>query len=150
MTKSIQPIDWAALGANLGSTLLFTLLLLSPFLWGATVWHWLLAVGVGLVLGVYFYIRRERFEEPGPDADETRCPADRRLSRPPTRSCRAACGSLPTRLGSPWTGLTHRPSWYHPPSGLSPGRGHWPCHLRAMRSTTPPGRYGQPRTLLTA
>jgi O-antigen/teichoic acid export membrane protein len=60
--------------ANLGSTLLFTLLLLSPFLWGAAVWHWLLAVAIGLVLGVYFYIRRERFEEPGPDADETRFP----------------------------------------------------------------------------
>jgi hypothetical protein len=74
MTKSIQAIDWAALGANLGSTLLFTLLLLSPFLWGAAVWHWLLAVAIGLVLGVYFYIRRERFEEPGPDADETRFP----------------------------------------------------------------------------
>jgi O-antigen/teichoic acid export membrane protein len=74
MTKSIQPIDWAALGANLSSTLLFTLLLLSPFLWGAAVWHWLLAVAIGLVLGVYFYLRRARFEEPGPDADETRFP----------------------------------------------------------------------------
>ena len=74
MTKSIQPIDWAGLGAKLGSTLLFTLLLLSPFLWGAAVWHWLLAGAIGLVLGVYFYIRRERFEEPGPDADETRFP----------------------------------------------------------------------------
>jgi hypothetical protein len=74
MTKSIQPIDWAALGAKVGSTLLFTLLLLSPFLWGAAVWHWLLAVAIGLVLGVYFYIHRERFEEPGPDADETRFP----------------------------------------------------------------------------
>ena len=74
MTRSIQPIDWAALGANLGSTVLFTLLLLSPFLWGATVWHWLLAVVCSLVLGVYFYIRREWFEEPGPDSDETRFP----------------------------------------------------------------------------
>jgi cell division protein FtsW (lipid II flippase) len=74
MTESIQPIDWAAPGANLGSTLLFTLLLLSPFLWGAAVWHWLLAVAIGLVLGVYFSIRRERFEEPGPDAEETRFP----------------------------------------------------------------------------
>jgi len=49
-------------------------LLLSPFLWGAAVWHWLLAVAIGLVFGVYFYIRRDRFEEPGPDADETRFP----------------------------------------------------------------------------
>jgi hypothetical protein len=37
MTRSIQPIDWPALGVNLGSTLLFTLLLLSPFLWGAAI-----------------------------------------------------------------------------------------------------------------
>jgi cell division protein FtsW (lipid II flippase) len=63
-----------ALGANLGSTVLFTLLLLSPFLWGAAVWHWLLAVAFSVVLGIYFYIRREWFEEPGPDADETRFP----------------------------------------------------------------------------
>jgi membrane protease YdiL (CAAX protease family) len=74
MTMGIRPIDWGALGANLGSTLLFTLLLLSPFLWGAVVWHWLIAVAAGLVLGLYFYVRRERFEEPGPDADETRFP----------------------------------------------------------------------------
>ena len=72
MPGSIRHIDWAAFGANLGSTLLFTLLLLSPFLWGAPVWHWLLAVAIGLVLGLYLYARRERFEEPGPDADETR------------------------------------------------------------------------------
>jgi hypothetical protein len=25
--------------------------------------------------------------------------------------CRAACGGLPTRLVSTWTGLTHRRSW---------------------------------------
>jgi hypothetical protein len=74
MPKSIQHINWAVWGANLGSTLLFTLLLLSPFLWGAPVWHWLLAVAIGLVLGSYFYVRRDRFEEPGPDADETRFP----------------------------------------------------------------------------
>jgi hypothetical protein len=78
MTKSIQPIDWAALGANLGSTLLFTLLLLSPFLWGAAVRHWLLAVAIGLVLGVYFYIRRERFEEPGRTPRRPDFPANRR------------------------------------------------------------------------
>jgi O-antigen/teichoic acid export membrane protein len=74
VARSIQHINWAALGANLASTLLFTLLLLSPFLWGAPVWHWLLAVAISLVLGIYFYVRRERFEEPGPDADETRFP----------------------------------------------------------------------------
>ena len=71
---SIHHIDWAALGANLGSTLLFTLLLLSPLLWGAPPWHWLLAVAIALVLGLYLYVRRERYEEPGPDADETRFP----------------------------------------------------------------------------
>ena len=74
MTRSIHHINWAALGANLGSALLFTLLLLSPFLWGAPLWHWLLAVAIALVLGLYFYVRRERYEEPGPDADETRFP----------------------------------------------------------------------------
>jgi hypothetical protein len=30
MTRSLRRVDWAALGANLGSTVLFTLLLLSP------------------------------------------------------------------------------------------------------------------------
>jgi hypothetical protein len=49
-----QHINWAALGANLGSALLFTLLLLSPFLWGAPLWHWLLAVAIAVVLGLYF------------------------------------------------------------------------------------------------
>jgi hypothetical protein len=74
MPKSIQHLNWAALGANLGSALLFTLLLLSPFLWGAPLWHWLLAVAIALVLGLYFYVRREHYQEPGPDADETRFP----------------------------------------------------------------------------
>src|SRR5215203_4721379 len=74
MTRSIQHINWAALGTNLSSALLFTLLLLSPFLWGAPLWHWLLAVAIALVLGLYFYVRREHYEEPGPDADETRFP----------------------------------------------------------------------------
>jgi hypothetical protein len=74
MTRRIQPIDWPALGANLGSTLLFTLLLLSPFLWGAAIWHWLIAVAIGLVLWLYFCVRRERYEEPGPDAQETQFP----------------------------------------------------------------------------
>jgi O-antigen/teichoic acid export membrane protein len=74
MTRSIRHLDWGSLGANVGSTLLFTLLLLSPVLWGAAVWHWLLAVAIGLILGIYFYVRRERYEEPGPDADETRFP----------------------------------------------------------------------------
>ena len=50
------------------------LLLLSPFLWGAPLWHWLLAVAIALVLGLYFYVRREHYEQPGPDADETRFP----------------------------------------------------------------------------
>ncbi len=74
MTRSIQHIDWVALGANLGSALLFTLLLLSPFLWGAP-WHWLLAVAIARLLGLCFSVRREHYEEPGPDADETRFPA---------------------------------------------------------------------------
>jgi hypothetical protein len=71
---SLRRIDWAALGTNVGSTVLFTLLLLSPFLWGAQLAHWLLGLGIGIALGVYFYVRRERYAEPGPDADETRFP----------------------------------------------------------------------------
>jgi hypothetical protein len=34
----------------------------------------LLGLGIGVALGVYFYLRSERYSEPGPDADETRCP----------------------------------------------------------------------------
>jgi hypothetical protein len=74
MTRSLRRIDWAALGANLGSTVLFTLLLLSPFLCGAHYRHWLLGLVIGIILGLYFYLRRERYSEPGPDADETRFP----------------------------------------------------------------------------
>ncbi len=74
MTRSLRRIDWTALGVNLGSTVLFTLLLLSPFLWGAHYGQWLLAVAFGLLLGGYFYLRRDRYSEPGPDADGTRFP----------------------------------------------------------------------------
>jgi hypothetical protein len=41
---------------------------------GRALWHWLLAVAIALVLGLYFYVRRELYEELGPDADETRFP----------------------------------------------------------------------------
>jgi hypothetical protein len=71
---SIRRINWAVLGANVGSTVLFTLLLLSPFLWGAHLAQWLLGLAIGIALGIYFYVRRERYTEPGPDADETRFP----------------------------------------------------------------------------
>jgi membrane protease YdiL (CAAX protease family) len=64
-------IDWSALGAAIGSAVLFTLLPSSPFLWGASYHHWLLGLAVGIVLGLYFYVRRDRYGEPGPDADET-------------------------------------------------------------------------------
>jgi hypothetical protein len=72
MTGSLRRIDWAALGANVGSNVLFTLLLLSPFLWGARYTHWLLGLAIGAILGLFFYLRRDRYSEPGPDADETR------------------------------------------------------------------------------
>ena len=52
---------------QLGSALLSTLLLLSPFLWGAPLWHWLLAIAIALALGLYLYVRREHYEEPGAD-----------------------------------------------------------------------------------
>jgi hypothetical protein len=74
MTRSLRRVDWAALGANLGSTVLFTLLLLSPFLWGAHYTHWLLGLAIGIILGLFFYLRRERYQEPGLNADETRFP----------------------------------------------------------------------------
>jgi Na+/phosphate symporter len=74
MTRSLRRIDWAALGANVGSAVLFTLLLLGPFLIGARYHLWLLGLAIGLGLGLYFYLRRERYSEPGPDADETRFP----------------------------------------------------------------------------
>jgi hypothetical protein len=70
----VRRINWSALGANVGATVLFTLLLLSPFLWGAPPAHWLLGRGIGVALGSYFYLRRARYPEPGPDADETRFP----------------------------------------------------------------------------
>jgi hypothetical protein len=74
MTGRLRRIDWAALGARVGSTVLFTLLLSMPFLLGVHYAYWLVALAVGVVLGVYFYVRRERYAEPGPDADETRFP----------------------------------------------------------------------------
>jgi hypothetical protein len=74
MTLGSRRIDWPALGAAVGSAVLFTLLLSSPFLWGANWSHWLIALTVGVALGLYLYIRRDRYSEPGPDADETRFP----------------------------------------------------------------------------
>jgi hypothetical protein len=41
---------------------------------GASIRHWLLALVFGLALGTWFYVRRDRYSEPGPDADETRFP----------------------------------------------------------------------------
>jgi hypothetical protein len=66
MTRSLRRIDWPALGANVGSAVLFTLLLLGPFLVGAHYRLWLLGLAIGIILGLYFYIRRERYSEPGP------------------------------------------------------------------------------------
>jgi hypothetical protein len=72
ITGDLRRIDWAALGANLGSAVLFTLLLLGPFLVGAHYGLWLLGLAIGSILGLYLYLRRDRYSEPGPDADETR------------------------------------------------------------------------------
>jgi hypothetical protein len=74
MTRSLRRVDWAALGASVGSSVLFTLLLFMPFLLGVHYSYWLIGLALGTVLGVYFYVRRERYAEPGPDADETRFP----------------------------------------------------------------------------
>jgi hypothetical protein len=70
----VRRIDWAALGARVGEAVLFSLLLLSPFLWGAPPAHWLLGLAIGVALGLWLYLRREHHSEPGPDADETRFP----------------------------------------------------------------------------
>jgi hypothetical protein len=72
MTIGNRRIDWPALGAAMGPAVLFTLLLSSPFLWGAGVSSWLVGLAIGVALGLYFYVRRDRYSEPGPDADE-RC-----------------------------------------------------------------------------
>jgi membrane protease YdiL (CAAX protease family) len=74
MTRSLGRIDWAALGASVGSAVLFTLLALGPFLVGAHYGLWLVGLAIGVILGLFFYLRRERYREPGPDADETRFP----------------------------------------------------------------------------
>lgn len=74
MTRGVRRIDWAALGASIGSTVFFAVLLSGPVLMGAHYSLWLIGPGVGIVVGVYLYIRRERYAEPGPDADEIRFP----------------------------------------------------------------------------
>ena len=74
MTRSVRSIDWAALGASVGASVLFALLASAPFLIGAGYRLWLLSPVVGVVVGVYLYVRRDRHSEPGPDADETRFP----------------------------------------------------------------------------
>jgi hypothetical protein len=51
MTIGGRHVDWPALGAAMGSAVLFTLLLSSPFLWGAGIRHWLLGLAVGVALG---------------------------------------------------------------------------------------------------
>jgi hypothetical protein len=70
----VRRVDWALLGGSVGSTVLFTLLLLSPLLLGARLEHWLLGLCIGITLGLYVYVRRDRDGEPGPDADERRFP----------------------------------------------------------------------------
>ena len=53
MTRSLRRIDWAALGANVGSAVLFTLLLSAPFLVGAHYRLWLLGLAVGRGRGAW-------------------------------------------------------------------------------------------------
>jgi hypothetical protein len=74
MTRGLRRLDWAALGSSVGACVLFALLLSAPFLLGAPPAMWLLGPAAGVVVGVYLYLRRDRYSEPGPDADETRFP----------------------------------------------------------------------------
>jgi hypothetical protein len=60
MTRIFGRIDWVALGVNVGSAVLFTLLLSAPFLVGAHYRLWLVGLAIGIILGLYFYLRRER------------------------------------------------------------------------------------------
>ena len=76
MTRSLRRLDWAALGSSVGPAVFFSLLLSAPFLLGGPFGLWLLGPAVGIVLGLYLYVRRERYIEPGPDADETWFPRD--------------------------------------------------------------------------
>jgi hypothetical protein len=74
MTGSMPRIDWRALGASVGSSLLFSLLVSLPFLLGAGYRLWLVSPAVGVLVGVFLYVRRDRYSEPGPDADDVRFP----------------------------------------------------------------------------
>jgi hypothetical protein len=74
MTRSVRHINWSALGASVVSSSLLTVLAMLPLLLGVHFIYWLLVLTGGIVLGVYLYIRREKYAEPGPDADETRFP----------------------------------------------------------------------------
>jgi hypothetical protein len=74
MTRSLRRIDWAALGASLGSTVLFTLLLLSPFLWGRTTSTGCSGWPSGSSWASTSTCAGTAYDEPGPDADETRFP----------------------------------------------------------------------------
>jgi hypothetical protein len=74
MTLRSPRIDWPALGAALGPAVLFTLLMSSPFLWGAGFHLGLVGLAFGVLLGLYLYIRRDHYSDPGPDADEHRFP----------------------------------------------------------------------------
>ena len=74
MSGIMRRIDWRALAVSVGSSLLFSLLLSLPFLLGAGYRLWLVWPVVGVVAGVFLYVRRDRYSEPGPDADDVRFP----------------------------------------------------------------------------
>jgi hypothetical protein len=74
MTRSGWHVRWSALGASVASSSLLTVLAMLPLLLGVHYAYWVLVLAAGIVLGVYIYIRRDKYAEPGPDADETRFP----------------------------------------------------------------------------
>jgi hypothetical protein len=126
MTRTFRRIHWAALGANVGSAVLFTLLLMAPFLVGAHYRLWLLGLAIGIILGLYFYLLRSATASPARTPTRPGFHADRpALMTPAPGSSRAwlAAGLTLVVAGSAgllggnawWLAVGSRPAWYSIP-----------------------------------
>ena len=69
---SVRRINWAVLGATVGSAVLFTPAAAQPHPVGCARCPLVLGLAIGTALGIYFCARRDRYTELGPDAEETR------------------------------------------------------------------------------